>query len=83
MWRCIILLETLAFAFAYAGPLWLWSSSETGVRIFLPWLSLPLAAALARQVLGARTEEEFGRALIGSARLHLVYGTLLVLGLLR
>ncbi len=69
--------------FAYAAPLWLWGSSEAGVRIFLPWLSLPLAAPLARELLGARSSHDFARALVGTARLHLVYGTLLVLGLLR
>ncbi len=68
--------------FAYAAPLWLFISAESGARIFLPWLSLPLAAPLVRDLRVARTSEDFGTALVGTARLHLVYGTLLVLGLL-
>ncbi len=67
---------------AYGAPLGLWGMEPTSTRILLPWLSLPLALPLAGVVLRAQTKEDFGQALVGTARLHLVYGVLLVLGLL-
>jgi 1,4-dihydroxy-2-naphthoate octaprenyltransferase len=67
---------------AYAGPLLLWVEEPTRLGIFLPWLSLPLAASLGLGIVRARESEAFERALAGTARLHLVYGALLVAGLL-
>lgn len=72
----------VSLAFAYAAPLGLWALDPGSFRVFAPWLSLPLAAPLLRVVWQARTEQDFQRALVGTARLHLVYGLLLALGLL-
>ena len=41
-----------------------------------------MSASLGRGIVRARESEAFERALVGTARLHLVYGALLVAGLL-
>jgi len=69
-------------ALAYASPLLLWALEPARLAFFLPWLSVPLALAVAREVQRASESEAFGRALIGTARLHAVYGTLLAMALL-
>ena len=67
-------------AIAAIMPVVLWVSGVANAWVLLAWLSLPLAVPLVRGVLRER-----GRALNavlgGTARLELVYGVLLALGL--
>ena len=78
--RGAILEYAALLALAYAAPAWLFLVAGWRWPVLLPLLSLPLAAALLRAV---ATEE--GRALNarlgGTARLLLVHGALLALGL--
>lgn len=71
---------SLLMGLAYLAPLVILAVRAASAWVLLPWLSLPLAALLLKQV---RTLE--GRALnqvLGhTARLELVYGALLALGL--
>lgn len=69
----------LAGSFVSLGVL-PWLGSGLGASI-LPWLSLPLALPLFRMLRRARGAA-LNPALAGAARLQLVYGSLLVLGLL-
>ena len=70
----------LLLAIAYLAPVWLWWSGRADTWVLLPWLSLPLALQLA-----ARMRHDSGLALNGSlvrtARLEVVYGLLIALGL--
>jgi len=52
-----------------------------GPWALLPWLSLPLAARLALTVLGGASGRELNWVLVATARLHLLLGVLLALGL--
>jgi 1,4-dihydroxy-2-naphthoate octaprenyltransferase len=73
-------LALLALAFAVpavqalqgAGSAWLW----------LPWLTLPLAARVAGWILRGQERDTLHRALRGTSALHLTFGVLLTAGLL-
>jgi 1,4-dihydroxy-2-naphthoate octaprenyltransferase len=66
---------------SYAAPLLMWLAGGSTPWVMLSWLSIPLAVSLWRQIL-----HEKGRALnvalVGTARLALVYGLLLSVGLM-
>jgi 1,4-dihydroxy-2-naphthoate octaprenyltransferase len=66
-------------AFASVASLWAWD--PTHFSVFLPWLSMPLALSLSRQIVRASDGSSFNRALAGTAKLHAIFGILLVVGL--
>jgi len=66
-------------AFASVASLWAWD--PTHLSVFLPWLSMPLALSLSRQIVRASDGSSFNRALAGTAKLHAIFGILLVVGL--
>jgi len=70
----------LLLAIAYLVPLLLWVNGRKDAWVMLSWLSLPLALRVA-----ARTRRERGLSLNGclvlTARLEVVYGLLLAIGL--
>ena len=70
----------LLIAVAYAWPLVLLASTHTTQTVLLPWLSAPWAVALLRSVLKAPDAPALNRALVGTARLHAIYGILLIVG---
>lgn len=65
---------------AYLAPPLLWVAGVASGWVMLAWLSLPLVPPLARRVLHERGRVLNG-VLAGTARLELVYGLLLALGL--
>ena len=65
---------------AYAAPTALWLAGNS-VWLLLIWLSLPLALGQLRQVYGP-AGRPLNAALKGTARLQLVFGVLLALGLI-
>jgi 1,4-dihydroxy-2-naphthoate polyprenyltransferase len=66
---------------SYAAPPLLWFVSRSTPWVMLAWLSIPLAIALWRQI--AREKgRALNAALAGTARLTLVYGLLLSVGLI-
>jgi 1,4-dihydroxy-2-naphthoate polyprenyltransferase len=69
-----VLLISLAFLFV---P---WIATATGARALLAFLATPLALSQARALL-AREGAALNLSLAGTARLHLVFGTLLAAGL--
>jgi 1,4-dihydroxy-2-naphthoate polyprenyltransferase len=69
-------------AIAYAVPLFLWATGSASAWVLLPWLSLPLAWALVRDVTTITEGPAFNVALHHTARLHLVFGVLFAVGLL-
>lgn len=70
----------VVLAFAAAPALLL--EPRTSVAVLLPLLALPLAVALVQKLVKARTGDEFNLALVSTARLHALYGLLLVAGIL-
>jgi 1,4-dihydroxy-2-naphthoate octaprenyltransferase len=66
-------------AYLLLPAIWRWSG--TSPFVLLPWLSLPLALPLLRMVWTERGRV-LNLALRGSARLHLVFGALLAIGLM-
>jgi 1,4-dihydroxy-2-naphthoate polyprenyltransferase len=68
----------VALAFAWTLGLGLVRAAPGAL---LPWLALPLALFLLRDVQRAQAGIEFNQALAGAARLHAVYGMLFALGL--
>lgn len=69
-------------AVAYLVPLVALLWRGTSAWVLLPWLSLPLAVALVRTVLGGLAGRELNPVLGRSGRLQLVYGVLWAAGLL-
>jgi 1,4-dihydroxy-2-naphthoate polyprenyltransferase len=69
-------------AIAYAVPVFLWASGATSAWVLLPWLSLPLAWKLVRDVMTITDGPAFNVALHHTARLHLVFGLLFATGLI-
>jgi 1,4-dihydroxy-2-naphthoate polyprenyltransferase len=67
---------------AYAVPVLLWTGRELGLPALLPLLTLPLAAALARVVATRRDGPSLNGALVTTARLHVLFGSLFALGML-
>ncbi|MFQ5515005.1 MAG: 1,4-dihydroxy-2-naphthoate octaprenyltransferase [Myxococcota bacterium] len=76
-------LFSLTMAFAFLAPVGLALGFGLGWGPLLSWLSLPVAVSLRGQLARARSGEELDRVLVGSARLHALFGVLLALGLLR
>ena len=66
---------------AYAVPVALVVTRRTGAAALLPWLTAPLAFVEARRI--AREEgAALNAGLLGTARLHVLFGTLLAIGML-
>lgn len=79
--RAATLVEYAALlAIAYLALPLLWFVGYLPPWWWLPWLSLPLAALLLRDI-RVHTGIRLNRVLAGTARLHLVYGLLLALAL--
>ncbi len=66
---------------AFAVPLWFFLTQATGVTVFLPYLSAPLAVSATRQVLTGRTTEELNPALERTGQFVAAFGALFGLGL--
>ncbi len=66
----------LFIVLAYATPLILRVFSMMANGFWLPWLSIPLAVALVRDVIAAHDGPAFNRALAKTAQLHLIFGVL-------
>jgi 1,4-dihydroxy-2-naphthoate polyprenyltransferase len=69
-------------ALAYAVPVFLWATGSASAWVLLPWLSLPMAWALVRDVTTITEGPAFNLALHHTARLHLVFGVLFATGLI-
>jgi len=65
-------------AYVLLPTVWMWGGASPA--ILLPWLSIPLAMRLLDEV-GTQRGRPLNKALAGTARLHLVFGVLLTLGL--
>jgi 1,4-dihydroxy-2-naphthoate polyprenyltransferase len=61
---------------SYAIPLALWLGGALSNMFWLPWLSAPLAYALARDLMATRDGPVFNRLLARAAQLNLVFGAL-------
>ena len=66
---------------AYCVPLGRWLAGAASAWWWLPWLTLPLAARLARAV-WTQEGRPLNRALKGTGQLHLLFGALFALSLL-
>jgi 1,4-dihydroxy-2-naphthoate polyprenyltransferase len=71
----------MMLAIAYAVPLVLWQGGELSLAGLLPWLSLPLAIAVLRVVLTREDGPSLNGALVRTARLHAVFGSLFAAGI--
>jgi len=69
-------------ALSYVTPMGLWLAGRLSAWILLPWLSLPLAIQLTRTMYRTTEGSDLNKALAGTARLDLVFGLLLTVGLL-
>jgi len=67
---------------AYLVPVLLWLGRELGLPALLPLLTLPLAAALLRVVAVRRDGPSLNGALVTTARLHVLFGSLFAIGVL-
>jgi 1,4-dihydroxy-2-naphthoate octaprenyltransferase len=75
-------MEYLALlALAYAIPVVLWRGGELGRAGLLPLASLPLAASVLRVVLTREDGPSLNRALLDTARLHALFGSLFAIGI--
>jgi 1,4-dihydroxy-2-naphthoate octaprenyltransferase len=74
-----LFLATLALA--YAWPAGLWIAGDFTAWVLLAWLSLPLAVPPVRAVLASTEGPALNAALRATARLHLLLGVLLAVGL--
>ena len=73
---------TCVLAVAFLAPVAAWALGQTGAPALLPLAALPLAVSPLRLVLTQRGAA-LNRALAGSARLQLIHGLLLAVGLWR
>ncbi len=71
----------LMLVIAYAVPFLLWRGGELSLPGLLPWLSLPLAIAALRLVLAREDGPSLNGALVQTARLHVVFGSLFAAGI--
>jgi 1,4-dihydroxy-2-naphthoate polyprenyltransferase len=71
----------LMLAIAYAVPFMLWRGGELSLAGLLPWLSLPLAIAVLRVVLAREDGPSLNGALVQTARLHVLFGSLFAAGI--
>lgn len=69
-------------AAAAVSPAMLRAAGHVGSFFWLPWLTLPMMAALARTVGPGADAAALNRALKGTARLHLIFALLLAASLL-
>lgn len=67
---------------AYVVPPMLWFSGAAGAAVWLPWISVVLAFALVKTVMGGARGPALNPVLAGTGRLHLIYGLLWAAGLL-
>lgn len=72
----------LLLAIAYAVPVALWRGGETGPAALLPLVTIPLALTVFRVVATRRDGPALNGALVATARLHALFGTLFAAGLL-
>lgn len=72
----------LMLVLAYATPAALWIAGHLSAWVLLCWLSLPLAVGLVCTMYRTTSGPELNQALAGTARLDLVFGLLLAVGLL-
>ncbi|MBN1218592.1 MAG: 1,4-dihydroxy-2-naphthoate polyprenyltransferase [Anaerolineae bacterium] len=70
----------LLLAGSYAIPLLMWFITRATPGVMLSWFSIPLAVSMWRQI-RHKTGHALNVALAGTARLDLVYGVLLAVGL--
>lgn len=70
----------LLLLLSYLMPPLMWLSGGANIGVFMAWISLPLAIPLIRLV-NTETGRELNQALVGTARLALIYGVLLSVGL--
>ncbi|MBN1993842.1 MAG: 1,4-dihydroxy-2-naphthoate polyprenyltransferase [Anaerolineae bacterium] len=66
---------------SYATPPLMWWFGAAGAGVLLSWLSIPLAISLWRQIL-RKKGRALNVALAGTARMELIYGMLLAVGLI-
>jgi len=66
---------------AYVVPLLIWVVGSAATWVVLPWLTLPIAITLIRQVATVTEGSAFNDALHGTSRLHLFFGLLFAVGL--
>ncbi len=71
----------LLLALAYILPLALWLGYDYSLLVLLPWLTMPLALKLLREVLIKVDGPALNAALAGTARLSLLFSLLLAAGL--
>ncbi len=69
------------FVLAYAVPLLLWLAFGYAFLTLLAWLTAPLALRLVRTLVAATDGPTLNKTLAGTARLGLVYGVLLSVGI--
>ena len=69
------------FVLAYAVPLLLWLAFGYAFLTLLAWLTAPLALRLVRTLVAATDGPTLNKTLAGTARLGLVYGVLLRVGI--
>jgi 1,4-dihydroxy-2-naphthoate octaprenyltransferase len=67
---------------AYVLPVLLWRGGELGPAALLPLLTLPLALALLRVIATRRDGPSLNGALVRTARLHVLFGSLFAIGML-
>ena len=77
------LLYSACLAVSYLVPLALWLFGPLTPLALLPWATLPLAVPLARLVASETAGPPLNGALKGTGRLHLLFGLLFALSLLR
>jgi len=73
----------LLLALAYVVPLLLWARGGQAGWVMLPWLSLPLAVRLVREIRIAHEGPVFNNLLARTAQLALLFDLLFALGLMR
>jgi 1,4-dihydroxy-2-naphthoate polyprenyltransferase len=69
----------LILTYVLLPVIWMWGGASPAT--LLPWLSVPLAMALL-DVVGKQRGRPLNKALAGTARLHMLFGALLALGLI-
>ena len=71
----------LLLALAYILPLLLWLAYDYSLLVLLPWLTMPLALKLLREIQIKVDGPALNAALAGTARLSLIFSLLLAIGL--
>lgn len=68
-------------ALAYAVPVWLWRRGGFGLQVMLPWLSLPMAVRVTRELYQRQTHDALIPMTPRAGRVALAFGALFALGL--